>query len=132
MPSSSPPPASTWTPTSAATPTRPTSSPASRAPVSRSSGSKRSASSAAISGAVAITIAAVEDSIFVSPAEISGNGIATSTRPKIASQRQRPRSEPRPPPRRARSSRATAPSATRKLAIETGGMPPSIATLISR
>ena len=80
-------------PTSATTPARPISSPASREPVTRSEASKRSASRATNSGAAAIRIAASDEATCCSPAAISGNGIAISTTAKTASQRQRPRTE---------------------------------------
>ena len=74
MPSSSPPLPLRSRPTRATTPARPIRRPVRRLPPARSEGSKRIASIAAISGAVAITIAAVEEATVCSPAAIRGKG----------------------------------------------------------
>ena len=65
------------TPSSAATPPNPITSPASRSPVGLSSGARRTDSSATISGMEAIRIAASDDETC-SPAGMSRNGTATS------------------------------------------------------
>ncbi len=66
------------TPTSATTPAKPVTSPASRRPATRSLWSKVRARAATISGVAAIRIAATDELTCSSPKAISGNGIAIS------------------------------------------------------
>src|SRR6266511_1776529 len=94
------------TPSSSATPAKPTSTPASRRPWERSSWSTQIASSAVNRGAEATRMPASEEEISSSPAEIRKNGPATWTAPTRASHPARART-PASAPWKAATGRST-------------------------
>jgi hypothetical protein len=71
-----------WMPTSTPTPTMPRAMPTARDPVTRSPGMNRIASSTTKIGIDALAIAAMPESILVSPQAINQNGSAVLTMPR--------------------------------------------------